>query len=296
MLNLLLIICLTFLLYEVTTMVVRVPDLKVEKKINRLKRRSKEVKEKKENVLLIRFFVPLFRFMYQNIKGLRYNEYKIKSDLEKVGINNTPEAYMASGFLYSFIAIMTTIFLYTMTGAGILLILGVVLGFGMPFYPKSDLRGKVRKLNEQILKEFPNFVSTLRFQYGKGKTLNDIIQSYMEVAGPALRYELQKLSAELEMMSSNDALLRFGERIGLTEVSNFASALVYGQMYGMDINQIFAVQEQEMRRLTRDNIRKEMKRKPLYMTVAITLPILNILIILGVPPLINMVKSMSQLQ
>lgn len=295
MLNILLIICLTFLLYEVTTMVIRVPDSKVEKKINRLKRRSKTIKEKKENVLLIRFFVPLFKFIYKNIKGLSYNEYKIKSDLEKVGINNTPEAYMAAGFLYSFITVIATMFLFAISGMRLFLILSVVLGFGLPFYPKSNLRGKVKKLNDDILKEFPNFVSTLRYQYGKGRTLNDIIQSYMAVAGTALKYELQKLSAELEMMSSNDALLRFGERVGLTEVSNFASALVYGQMYGMDINQIFAIQEQEMRRLTRDNIRKIMKRKPLYLTVALGLPIINILLLLGVPPIVTMVKTIGNL-
>lgn len=289
-----LIFSLTVLTYEVVTLMYKVPDPRVEKKINRLKRRKKEIKTDKENALLIRFFVPAFRFIHTNVKGLGYNEFKIKSDMEKAGINGSPEVYLASGFFYAFIAVTGIGFFWLLSGAKLFLMLAFFFGFVLPFYPKSNLKGKIKKINEGLLKEFPNFVSTLRYQYGKGKTLNDIVQSYIEVAGPTLKYELQKLSAELEMMSDNDALLRFGDRVGLTDVSNFASSLVYGQMYGMDIDSIFAIQEQEMRRLTKDTIRKAVKRKPVALTVALGLPIVNILLIIGVPPLVNMVSSMSK--
>lgn len=295
MLYIILIISLTTLFYEATTLVYKIPDIKVEKKINRLKRRNKQIKEDKDNVLVIRFFVPLLRFIYGHVKGLRYNEFKLKADLEKVGIKESPEVYLATGFLYGFIALIVCTILTLFTGAKFFFILGIFFMLFFPFYPKSSLKDKIKKINAELLKEFPNFVGALRYQYGKGKTLNDIVQSYIDVAGPALRYELQKLSAELEMMSDNDALLRFGERVGLPEVANFSSALVYGQMYGMDIHSIFAIQEQEMRRLMRDNIMKEMKRKPIKMTVVLMLPILNILLIIGLPPIISLIKNLSKI-
>lgn len=295
MLYIILIISLTSLFYEITLLIYNIPDTRVEKKINRLKRRTKKVKEDKENVLLVRFFVPLFKYFYKNIKGLRFNEFKLRADLEKLGINDAPEVYMAKGFFYAFIAVVACMFMTMVSGSKLFLMLGFLFGFGLPFYPKSNLRGKIRKLNEELLKEFPNFVSAMRYQYGRGKTLNDIVQSYIDVAGYSLKYELQKLSAELEMMSDNDALLRFADRVGLPDVSNFASSLVYGQMYGMDINNIFAIQEQEMRRLSRDNIRKLMKRKPITLTIALVLPIGNILLIIGVPPMINMMKDMANI-
>lgn len=293
LLYIILIISLTSLSYEITSLVYKIPDTKVERKINRLKRRKKQIKEDKENALVLRFFVPFFKFVLNNIKGIKYNEFKVRSDLEKVGIKDPPEVYFATGFFYAFIAVIVCVSLWFLTGITLFLIAAFVMGFLLPFYPKSSLRGKIRKLNDELLKEFPNFVTTLRYQYGKGKTLNDIVQSYVEVAGTALKYELQKLSAELEMMSDNDALLRFGDRVGLTDVSNFASSLVYGQMYGMDIDNIFAIQEQEMRRLSRDFIRREMKRKPVMMTIVLGLPIINILLIIGIPPIINMINSLG---
>jgi pilus assembly protein TadC len=280
--------------YEALSLVYKIPDTKVEKKINRLKRRSKEVKEKKENVLLIRFFVPLFRYITTNVKGLSYNEFRLKSDMEKAGIKESPEIYLATGYFYSVISVVACMALLLLTGMSVFLFCAILLGFIFPFYPKSSLKSKIKKINAELLKEFPNFVTTLRYQYGKGKTLNDIVQSYIEVAGPALRYELQKLNAELEMLSDSEALLRFGDRVGLSEVSNFASSLVYGQMYGMDVDSIFAIQEQEMRRLSRDNIMKGMKKKPLQMTAILGLPIFVILIVLAVPPIANMISSLGQ--
>lgn len=294
MLYIILIVSLTTLCYETTSLLYKIPDTKVEKKINRLKRRNKQVKEKKDNTLLVRFFVPLLKFFTRNIKGLGYNEFKLRADLEKAGIKEPPEVYLATGFLYGFIGFVACS-LFSFVGGKLFFFLGIFFLIFFPFYPKSSLRGKIRKINEELLKEFPNFVGTLRYQYGKGKTLNDIIQSYIMVAGPSLKYELQKLSAELEMMSDNDALLRFGDRVGLTEVANFSSSLVYGQMYGMDINSIFAIQEQEMRRLLRDNIMKEMKKKPLAMTIVLMLPIINILLIIGLPPIILMIRNLSNL-
>lgn len=291
----LLAISLTTLLYEAFSMVYKIPDAKAEKKIKRIKRRSKQIKLDKDNPLIIRFFVPLLRYIYKNIKGLRYNEFKLRADMEKAGINEAPDVYLATGYFYAFVAFLGLTLVALFTGIKFLYFLGIFFGIFLPFYPKSNLRGKIRKANEDLLKEFPNFVGTLRYQYGKGKTLNDIVQSYVDVAGPSLKYELQKLSAELEMMSDNDALLRFGERVGLPEVYNFASSLVFGQMYGMDINSIFSIQEQEMRRLMRDNIRKDMKRKPIMMTVVLLLPIINILLIIGVPPIISIINSLSNI-
>lgn len=288
-----LIISLTTLFYEVISLVYKIPDVKVEKKINRLKKMNRESKNNKENILLIRFFVPLFRYIVGNVKGFRYNEFKLKADLEKIGVKESPEVYMATGFLYGFIALIASWSVWLLTGGKFFMIIGLFFVMFLPFYPKSSLKGKIKKINEQFIKEFPNFVGALRYQYGKGKTLNDIVQSYIEVAGPALKYELQKLSAELEMMSDSEALLRFGQRVGLIEVNNFASSLVYGQMYGMDINSIFAIQEQEMRRLLRDSIMKDMKRKPLTLTVILMLPILNILLIVGLPPIVSFMQSMK---
>lgn len=295
-LYILFIISLTFLLYESTDIIYKIPDVKVEKKIKRLQRRNKNSQKAEiENALIVRICVPLLVFVFTKIKGLRYNEFKLRADIEKVGIKESVEVFLATGILYSFVSMIVCGVLWMMTNTMIFLGLGLLFGMLMPFYPKSSLRGKVRKLNDELLKEFPNFVSTMRYQYGKGKTLNDIVQSYIDVAGPALRYELQRLSAELEMMADSDALLRFGDRVALPEVSNFASSLVYGQMYGMDLNSIFAIQEQEMRRLTRDNIMKLMRRKPILMTILLMLPIGNIILIIGVPPIISMITAMSML-
>jgi len=283
-------------MFELTQLIYKIPDVKVEKKIKRLQRRNKSAqRDDKENALIVRFCVPLLKFVFTKIKGLRYNEFKLKADLEKVGVKESVEVFLATGILYSFVSMIVCGVFWMMTNAAFFLGLGVLFGMLMPFYPKSSIKGKIRKLNDDLLKEFPNFVSAMRYQYGKGKTLNDIVQSYVDVAGPALKYELQKLSAELEMMSDSDALLRFGDRVALPEVSNFASSLVYGQMYGMDLNSIFSIQEQEMRRLTRDNIMKLMKRKPILMTVLLMLPIGNIIMIIGFPPIISMISGMSMI-
>lgn len=292
LINTILVICLFTAIYETITIFVTFPDKQVEKKISRLRSKIRKKQSSRDSVLLIRVAVPLLNY-FKNTKIFNYNETKMRNHLEKAGINETPEVFLAKGLMYSMgCAALALLFLVVVKNSFLFLLFAVTAAIA-PFMPTMELKSKIGKINDGILKEFPAFVTALRHQYGRGKTLNDIVQSYIEVAGPGLRYELQKLSAELEMMSDSDALLRFADRVELTDISNFAHALVFGQMYGMKIDNIFAIQDQEMRRLNRDNIRKSMKRKPVMLTIVIAIPVINILLIFGVPPLVNMFTSIK---
>lgn len=292
LINTVLVVCLFTAIYETITMFVTFPDKQVEKKIARLRSKVRKKESTRDSVLLIRVAVPLLNY-FKSLKVFNYNEAKMRNHLEKAGINETPEVFLAKGLLYCLVCgVLALVFLLVVKNSFMFLLFATTAVIA-PFMPPAELKSKIRKINDGILKEFPAFVTALRHQYGRGKTLNDIVQSYIEVAGPGLRYELQKLSAELEMMSDSDALLRFADRVELTEVSNFAHSLVFGQLYGMKIDNIFAIQDQEMRRLNRDNIRKAMKRKPVMLTVVIAIPVINILLIFGIPPMISMFSSLK---
>lgn len=284
-------ICLFICTYELLTLFIIFPDQHIRRRISRIRHTVKRKDNEKDNALLERLGLPIFRYL-KSIKLFNYDEEKLRNQLEKAGIKDTPEVFYAKGIMYCVISSVLAFVSVSVLRSTFFFLVFATLAVTCPFIPSAELKSKIKKLNAGILEAFPAFVTALRHQYGKGKALNSIIQSYSEVAEGGLKFELQKLGAELEMMSDSDALLRFADRVGLSEVSNFAHALVFGQMYGMDVDSIFAIQDQEMRRLNRDNIRKVMKRKPLMMTGVLAIPVLNIMLILGVPPLISMFTNM----
>lgn len=285
-------ICLFICIYETLTLFITFPDHHIQKRILRISNKMKKKGEIKSNTLLTRIALPIFR-QIKTLRLFNYDDEKLKNQLEKAGITDTPEIFYAKGIMYCIISAILALLSLVILRTTFFFLVFTVVAILSPIIPTMELKGKIKKINEGILKDFPAFVTALRHQYGRGKTLNSIIQSYCEVAEGGLKFELQKLAAELEMMSDNDALLRFADRVGLSDISNFAHALVFGQLYGMDVDSIFALQDQEMRRLNRDNIRKTMKKKPLILTAILAIPVLNIMLILGLPPLINLFSNIN---
>ena len=144
LINTILVICLFTAIYETITIFVTFPDKQVEKKISRLRSKIRKKQSSRDSVLLIRVAVPLLNY-FKNTKIFNYNETKMRNHLEKAGITETPEVFLAKGLMYSMgCAALALLFLVVVKNSFLFLLFAVTAAIA-PFMPTMELKSKIGK-------------------------------------------------------------------------------------------------------------------------------------------------------
>jgi hypothetical protein len=81
-------------------------------------------------------------------------------------------------------------------------------------------------------------------------------------------------------------LRNFSDRLQIIEVQSFVNTLINAYSGGVDVEQLFLIQDKEIRTLNRDNIRKKLKNLPNKLTAYLFLPILGFMLIFAVPAIL----------
>lgn len=126
-------------------------------------------------------------------------------------------------FIVTFLAILAG-------GDSSLLGFGVVVTFGTPMLMVRDLDAKIRKKQQSMILELPEFLSTIVLLVNAGETVNRAwircVQAKPHMADSPLFKELLVAVHELEMNTSFSKVLEdFSKRCALHEVSLFTSTL-----------------------------------------------------------------------
>jgi len=210
----------------------------------------------------------------------------INRKLRKLNRNESAEEFLAKGILASIALFIAGIIIQSFVHLSTVSIIVYILAIAAIFAPIFDLNNKIKEKNQKIIDELPRFVKTVLFQYRYKVPLVSIIKSYIDVAGDELKAELIKLYADLEILPEEKALRNFSDRLQIIEVQSFVNTLINAYSGGVDVEQLFLIQDKEIRTLNRDNIRKKLKNLPNKLTAYLFLPILGFMLIFAVPAIL----------
>lgn len=126
------------------------------------------------------------------------------------------------------------------------LLLGIV-GF---VYPHLWLSSKIKKRSKEIIKVFPDFVSTLTLSVEAGMDYFGSMVRYIETADKtSLRDEIEKVVKEVRLGSNRETALKsFASRVALQPITNFVAILVQATQLGTSIGIVLKAQAEKLRR------------------------------------------------
>ncbi|NNG67561.1 hypothetical protein [Caldanaerobacter subterraneus] len=233
-----------------------------------------------------RFLRPSIQYLqkYSRLDVFKFET--IERKLRKLNKKESVEEFLSKGILAGILFFAMGLLIQVTLHLSIVTYLFYFLGVGMIFAPVLDLDTKIKEKNQKIIDELPRFVKTVLFQYRYKVPLVHIIRSYIDVAGDELKAELVKLYADLEVLPEEKALRNFANRLEIIEVQNFVNTLINAYSGGYDVEQLFLIQDREIRTLNRDNIRKKLKNLPNKLTAYLALPLIAILMLMGIPALL----------
>jgi len=185
---------------------------------------------------------------------------KLGKDLEKAGLPITPQEYTAQKYLIAAAGIsLTAVCFICRFYFGVFIILLTTI-FAL-MNQRDALNAKVRRKELAISQEMPRFVRTLCRSLQTDRDLVSVIGSYRKVAGPELGGELDILLVEMQSGNVQSALVHFENRIGSPEAFRLCAALS-DMSLGVDQTATLSYMADDMARLVKENIKRELSLRP----------------------------------
>ena len=225
---------------------------------------------------------------------LPLSEYRIRqlqSDLDRLGKSDTPQEYLALAMAKAFLVALFGV-VFIPLGMPWLAMLTAVAGILAYFRTTQELREKVGKINRSIAMELPRLVESLNFILQDNRDLIAFFEKYCKVAGRALGRELDKLILAMKIGNHEIALREFDARIGISHVSALVSILC-GVYQGIDQRTSLMILEQDIRTFQREQIRREMEKRPGRIKVASFILTVLMILMFMVPIVLMIIKNLQ---
>lgn len=203
---------------------------------------------------------PLTKLISKFIHLESYRNKKLAKDLERAGINLTPEEYYAKAYVTSALTFLSS-FLFIPLGLPIITMGVMLLGIILYFKERQTVSEKLKRINGRILEELPRFIRTYSNSLKSSKDILRFMEKYRKVAGKEFKYDLDILITELKTGNTEEALQRFDDRVNIPQLSTFISGVI-GTSKGINQETFFYLMEQDMKILARENIKREIAKRP----------------------------------
>lgn len=203
---------------------------------------------------------PLTKLTSKFIYLDSYRNKKLSKDLERAGINLTPEEYYAKAYVTSALTFLSS-FLFIPLGLPIITMGVMLLGIILYFKERQTVSEKLKRINGRILEELPRFIRTYSNSLKSSKDILRFMEKYRKVAGKEFKYDLDILITELKTGNTEEALQRFDDRVNIPQLSTFISGVI-GTSKGINQETFFYLMEQDMKILARENIKREIAKRP----------------------------------
>ncbi|AVX40801.1 Type II secretion system (T2SS), protein F (plasmid) [Carboxydocella thermautotrophica] len=257
--------------------------------------RTKAERELEELPLLIRLVAPLYVFIVSKVSLKEGSRRKLELLLEQADLRLIPNQVMTP---VQFIAIKYLAvlaiggffgFLYLLRPTNTTFITFILALFIAYFSPGEIVKARAKSRQLLMSAELPDFIDAIRTYLSAGLTLRQAVTQIIPITGPGLRENVQKLKTDLEVFNDEiKALRRFADRCGLADVKYIVTMLEQGIKSGIDFKQIFITQSALLRERTKNTLKREIKKRPVYLALVGVMLFINILLILGTPPLYAM--------
>ena len=203
---------------------------------------------------------PLTKIISKFIRPENYQKRKLEKDLARAGINLSPAEYYAKAYVTAGLVILSS-FIFIPLGLTVITMCVMLLGIMLFFKERQADREKLKKINGKILDELPRFVRTYNNSLKSSKDILKFMERYRKIAGDDFKYDLDILITDLKTGNTEDALQRFDERVNIPQLSTFISGVI-GTSKGIDQETFFYLMEQDMKILARENIKREIAKRP----------------------------------
>ena len=168
----------------------------------------------------------------------------------------------------------------------------VLLGVGLYYKWIGEPDERLRRMAGEITDELPRFVSVLSYSMTTDRDLIRTIERYLKIAKPALRNDLELLLLEMKASNNAEALKRFDDRVGNSQLSAFISGLIDAGR-GVDQKTFFFLMEENMKQLFIENRKRELARRPARVKKAIIAAGLCMFLIYLVPICVQLMEGMA---
>ena len=237
--------------------------------------------------LLIR---PIAKVISRIMPLSEYRVRQLQCDLDRLGKTDKPQDYlalaMAKAFLFALFGVVFIPF-----GLPWFAMLTAVAGILAYFRTTQELREKVGKINRDIAMELPRLVESLNFILQDNRDLIAFFEKYRRVAGSALGRELDKLILAMKIGNHEIALREFDARLGISHVSALVSILC-GVYQGIDQRTSLMILEQDIRTFQREQIRREMEKRPGRIKVASFILTVLMILMFMVPIVLMIIRNL----
>jgi tight adherence protein C len=254
--------------------------------------RTKGEREIEELPFLLRLVMPVYKYFLSHIKLSGEKTKKLAYQLELADIKiaphqiMTPAQYITIKYLIVLFVVVFFGFLYIINPVTKALINAVLALFITLFGFDQIIEAKVKSAQLQMQAELPDFIDAMRIYLLTGLGIRQAISNVIPITGPGLKDNLRKLKTDFEVFNDEVlALKRFAERCGLNDIDYIVNMLEQGQQSGMELKDIFIKQSTQIRERSKNALKREIKKRPTYLAVVGVLLFVNIVLILGMPPL-----------
>lgn len=192
---------------------------------------------------------------------------KLTTDLVRADIPYTPQEYYAKAILSAFAGVLVAMFAATM-GSAILVVAGLLMAVWLFFknfdQVKDTLKGKFSELEGEI----PTMIRSIKSSLESDSDVIRAFEKYERVASPAMVSELNTLINDMKSTSVEKALMKFDSRMNNTHVTRLCATLIEMER-GIDSTMSMQYLAQDMTVLSRQNIQRELDKRPGQMKRAI---------------------------
>ena len=164
-------------------------------------------------------------------KIIKMDEYKkasMEADLQTARIMMTPEMFVANAIVKAGVFGIVAIPLFFFKGAfwKIMASLILFIAFVMYLNETRSLAGRIRAKRQTIEYELPRLVSTIEKTLRHSRDVITMLESYVLVAGPDMKYELEITLADMRSGNYETAITRLESRIGSPMMSDVCRGLI----------------------------------------------------------------------
>lgn len=250
-----LILTLSIGIFALVSAVLTFPDSSTLKVLEGIKKNQSITEQLDEQIVM-----PIARLVVKFVRIDEYKEVKLRRTLARAKIEFTPHEYFARAITISALTIVSS-FLFIPLGIPIFTLLILMLGVILYFKNMQMAADKIKNINEQIVKELPRFIRTYNSATKVDKRIINCIEKYLIIAGDAMKYDLEMLLIDLKTMDEVESLKRFSERVNVSYLNDFITGVIAATQ-GEDQSAFFAITEQNMNMLARENLKKEVLKRP----------------------------------
>lgn len=209
---------------------------------------------------------PLINLLEPFIRISEEKEMKLKYSLARAGIKDTPKEYYARAIVMTIMALPLPAALFMM-GLRQLVPVGFVLAGVIGYQQLSSYKSELKKKTELIEMGLPGFIRSILYKLNDSKSgvikadLISIFQDYRRVANPVFAWDISTLIMEMQVKDIEVALRSFNNRLAIPEVGFLCNALI-GLTRGEYQNETLSALAREMDIKSKENIRRELDKRP----------------------------------